>query len=450
MDLVARPPEGLSGTVRAPGDKSISHRAVMLGAMAHGTTTISNFLTGEDCMATIGAFRELGVSIDLRGTDCVVRGVGMEFVEGDVISVGNSGTTMRLLMGILAGSRTLSILTGDASIRRRPMGRVIRPLTLMGAHIHGRAHDTLAPIAICPADLKGVEYRSPVASAQVKSALLLAGLSAEGVTTVFEPHASRDHTERMLAQFGVRVERLAEECSASVTGGQRLVGRAIEVPGDISSAAFLLAAGVLSAGGEVALEGVGTNPTRDGVLEVLCAWGADLSITPCDQAGEHGEPTARLAMRPSQLRGGGFGGSLIPRLVDEVPILAFLAAFAEGSTEIRDAGELRVKESDRVATVAAALRQGGVEVQERPDGLLVHGLGPRGRFRSGEYDSHGDHRLAMSLCVAALRADGPVVVRDADCVATSFPGFAELLNSLSTSGLPWIEEIGGSSRITRG
>ncbi|BDG60629.1 3-phosphoshikimate 1-carboxyvinyltransferase [Caldinitratiruptor microaerophilus] len=416
----------LRGRLTVPGDKSISHRAVILGAIARGTTEITNFLPGGDCLRTVACMEALGAEVERRSpTHLRVRGRGLDGLREpeDVLDVGNSGTTIRLLTGLLAGQRFFSVLTGDASIRRRPMGRVVRPLTEMGAEIRGRQGGERAPLAVQGRALRPVHYRSPVASAQVKSAVLLAGLTCEGETAVTEPAPSRDHTERMLAGFGARVRR--QGLTAAVEGRPDLEGQRVDVPGDISSAAFLLVAAALVPGSEVVIEGVGVNPTRTGILDVLAAMGAAVELQNPREAA--GEPVADLYVRSAPgLRGAEIGGELIPRLIDEIPVLAVAACAAEGTTVIRDAAELRVKESDRLAALATELGRLGARVEERPDGLVIHGGGLRG----GRAQAHGDHRLAMALGVAGLVAPEGVEVEGAESVDVSFPGFWDVLAGL--------------------
>lgn len=427
MDVLVKPARALRGVVRVPGDKSVSHRAVMLGALAEGDTRVENFLTGEDCLATVRCFRELGVEIS--GPDAqnslVIRGRGPQGLKepSDVLDAGNSGTTMRLLAGILAGLPFFSVLTGDSSLRRRPMGRVAAPLREMGAQIWGRQNGEFAPLAIRGGNLRGISYRLPVASAQVKSAILLAGLLAGGGTAVTEATASRDHTERLLRYFGARLEITGR--TVSIKGGQRLAGRPLTVPGDISSAAFFLVAAACTPESEITVTGVGVNPTRTGILDVLWDMGADLHVF--NEREEGGEPVADLRVRSAPLSGTVIAGDLVPRLIDEIPVLAVAAAAARGRTEIRDAAELRVKESDRLAVLAGELRKFGADVEELPDGLVVRGGRP---LRGAVCCSHGDHRMAMALAVAGLLARGETCVAGAQCTAVSFPGFFDVLNSL--------------------
>jgi 3-phosphoshikimate 1-carboxyvinyltransferase len=417
--LVVAPGRPLRGMLRVPGDKSISHRAAILGAIARGTTRIVGYLRADDCMSTLRCLRALGVSIDDRGSALEIRGGGLREPE-EILDVGNSGTTIRLLAGVLAGHAFHSVLTGDASVRRRPMDRVADPLRLMGARISGRQAGRLAPLAIDGGGLRGIAYTTPVASAQVKSAVLLAGLLAAGETAVREPSQSRDHTERMLGGFGAQVVR--DGLTTRLHGSQILHGAEVRVPGDLSSAAFLLVAAALVPGSEVAVAGVGLNPTRTGVLDVLKLMGADVAVR--DLTEEGGEPVGTVAVRASRLHGVVIGGDLIPRAIDELPVLAVAAALAEGETVIRDAAELRLKESDRVAALARELGRLGARVEPQPDGLAI--VGGR-RLRGGRVESGGDHRIAMALAVAGLCADGQVTIDDPACIETSFPGFADTL-----------------------
>ena len=421
--LVVAPGRPLRGVLRVPGDKSISHRAAMLGAIARGTTHVAGFLRAEDCLSTLRCLRALGASINERGSDLEITGA--PFREPDeILDVGNSGTTMRLLAGLLAGHPFHSVLTGDASIRRRPVDRVAEPLRRMGATISGRQGGRLAPLSIDGGGLRGISYATPVASAQVKSAVLLAGLFADGETDVREPSQSRDHTERMLGAFGARIVR--DGLTTRLRGPQTLRAASVRVPGDLSSAAFFLVAAALIPGSELAVTDVGLNPTRTGVLDALKMMGADLEVR--DLREREGEPVGTVLVRGSRLRGATIGGDLVPRAIDELPVLAVAACFAEGETVIRDAAELRVKESDRIAALARELGRLGARVEPQPDGLaIVGGTALRGaRVHSG-----GDHRMAMALAVAGLRADGPVTIDDPACIETSFPGFADALRSVA-------------------
>lgn len=414
-------------TVTVPGDKSISHRALMLGAIAEGDTQVSGFLAGEDCLATLGAFRRMGVAIERpEATTVEIKGVGRSGLTAPEteLDLGNSGTAMRLMAGLLSGQPFHSILTGDTSLTGRPMQRVITPLEQMGARIDSR--DGKPPLAIhgrCPLD--AVHYHMPVASAQVKSALLLAGLYAGGETTVVEPAVTRDHTERMLGAMGVRVAR--DGGRISIAGGQSPGGRALSVPADLSSATFVILAALLSPRADVLIRNVGVNPTRTGVLQILKDMGAELTLENEGVLGE--EPVADIRVRASKLTGGAVDPGLVSLAIDEFPALFVAAAAAEGETVFSGLEELRVKESDRIAAMAAGLGAIGVEVQELADGAIVRG----GRFRSGTVESHGDHRVAMALAVAGTIADGPVTVRDVAAVDTSFPGFAALMNDLGAA-----------------
>ncbi len=413
----------IAGAIRVPGDKSISHRSLLLGAMAHGVTEVRGFLQSEDCLATLRALRALGAEITESTEGCLrILGRGPEGLrEPDtILDAGNSGTSLRLLAGLLAGRPFFSILTGDASLRSRPMRRVVDPLTAMGATVLGRASGQYPPLAIQGCHLSGIAWTSSVASAQVKSAILLAGLQAAGETSVTEPMLSRDHTERMLQAFGVPVRR--QGTTVSVPGQARLRGASLAVPGDLSSAAFFLVAAAACPGGEVVIRDVGVNATRIGALEVLQAMGATISQE--HARSEAGEPLADLVVRGAQLRGTRIGAEMIPRLIDEIPVLAVAAALAEGETVISGAAELRVKEVDRLSALAGELAKLGVQVAEERDGLRI--VGGR-RLRGAVVRSRGDHRMAMALTIAGLFADGETRVQDVDCVETSFPRFAGLL-----------------------
>ncbi|MEN9877096.1 MAG: 3-phosphoshikimate 1-carboxyvinyltransferase [Cyanobacteriota bacterium] len=423
----------LRGTVRVPGDKSISHRALLFGAIAEGETRIEGLLPAEDPLNTAACLRAMGVEVSAieAGQPVLVRGVGLDGLQepAQVLDCGNSGTTMRLMLGLLAGrSGRHFVLDGDSSLRRRPMARVAKPLGQMGACIHGRQGGNLAPLAIQGRPLQGAVIRTPVASAQVKSALLLAGLSADGPTTVIEPALSRDHSERMLRAFGAD---LVSEPEASdgprvlITPGARLQGQRVVVPGDISSAAFWLVAGLLVPGAELLLENVGLNPSRTGILEVLEAMGAPLEFL--NERLVAGEPVGDLRVRPAPLKAFTIGGELIPRLVDEIPILAVAALAAEGTSVIRDAEELRVKETDRLAVMARQLRAMGAELEETSDGLVIPG---GQQLQGATVDSETDHRVAMSLAVAALGASGSTSIARAEAAAVSYPNFWDDLAKL--------------------
>ncbi|WP_287128491.1 3-phosphoshikimate 1-carboxyvinyltransferase [Candidatus Cyanaurora vandensis] len=417
----------LRGTVQVPGDKSISHRALMFGALAQGTTRIQGLLAGEDPQSTARCLRALGVEItDLTAPEVLVTGVGLGGLQEPlgVLDSGNSGTTLRLLLGVTAAQPGLfTTWTGDSSLTRRPMGRVVQPLTQMGAKIWGRAAGKFAPLAVQGTALQPLHYVSPVASAQVKSALLLAGLLSEGETLVTEPHPSRDHTERMLRAFGCPVT--VKGTTVSVMGPAALTAQNIIVPGDISSAVFWLVAATITPDSELTLLNVGLNPSRTGALEVLQQMGADITILNCREAG--GEPVADLRVRSAQLTGAVLEGALIPRLVDEIPVLAVAATQATGTTTIRDAQELRVKESDRLQAVAQQLGILGADITEYPDGLVIRG---KTELRGGAVRSLGDHRMAMALAVAGLVGRGAVEIEDAQCAQVSYPNFFKVLKEL--------------------
>jgi 3-phosphoshikimate 1-carboxyvinyltransferase len=419
----------LRGTITVPGDKSISHRSLMLGAIASGETTIEGLLLGEDPHSTAACFRTMGAKIsELNSQRVTVQGIGLGALQEplEVLDAGNSGTTIRLMMGLLAGhADRFFTITGDASLRSRPMSRVVTPLSSMGAQIWGRAGNSRAPLAIQGQRLQPIHYHSPIASAQVKSAVLLAGLLADGHTTVTEPALSRDHSERMLRAFGAEIAVDAETCSATVTGWPKLVGQQVVVPGDISSAAFWLVAAAVIPDSELMLLNVGVNPTRTGILDALALMEADLELL--NQREIAGELVADIRVRSSKLQACEISGALIPRLVDEIPILAVAALFAKGTTIIKDAAELRVKESDRLAVIADQLGRMGANLTERPDGLEI----PGGQSLTGaELDSCTDHRIAMSLAIAALLARGDSHLQRADAAAVSYPSFFETLATL--------------------
>jgi len=421
------PAKAIRGELGVPGDKSISHRSIMLGSLANGTTRITNFLRGEDNFSTMGAFRAMGVAIEDDGQTVMVRGVGLHGLREpeDVLDCGNSGTTMRLMTGLLSGQRFFSVLTGDQYLRKRPMKRVTEPLACMGAQIAGRGNGTLAPLAISGAQLTGIHHQSPIASAQVKSALMLAGLYAAGETTITEPSLSRDHSERMLRHFGANLA--SSGTNVTLWGGQELQGQEICVPGDISSAAFLLVAALIVPGSELLIRNVGVNPTRTGILDILQAMGGDIVLQ--DQRDISGEPVADLLVRSSRLRGIEIGGDVVPRAIDEFPAICVAAALAEGTTTLRDAHELRVKETDRIAAMVANLRLiGAGTIEETDDGMVMQGVES---LVGGTVTSFGDHRIAMALSIAALACRAPVTVDDVSCVATSFPCFFELLSRVA-------------------
>ncbi|MED4783180.1 3-phosphoshikimate 1-carboxyvinyltransferase [Brevibacillus choshinensis] len=424
--LRVRQANKINGTVKVPGDKSISHRAVMFGSLAEGTTTIEGFLTGADCLSTISCFRRMGIQIEQHGDKVTVEGKGWYGLQepSERLDVGNSGTTIRLMSGIMSTQPFHVVMEGDESIAKRPMRRVIGPLRQMGAKIDGRKDGEFTPLAIRGGDLEGISYQSPVASAQVKSAILLAGLQAKGVTSVTEPHLSRDHTERMLAAFGVNVVR--DGLTVSVEGGQSLQGRAIQVPGDISSAAFLIAAVMMVPGSSLLIENVGINPSRTGIIDVVQAMGGDLELV--NERVVNEEPVADLLVKHSQLQGIEIAGDIIPRLIDEIPVIAVMATQAKGHTVIRDAEELKVKETDRIATVVSQLSKFGAKVTPTDDGMIIEG---ESVLSGAVIDSMGDHRIGMAMAIAGLSASGETVIENEEAIDVSFPGFAELLERIS-------------------
>lgn len=429
--IIQRPAAGLSlqGRIRVPGDKSISHRALMLGAIAEGETQIQGLLLGEDPRSTAACFRALGAEISELNTELVtVKGIGLgNFREPvDVLDAGNSGTTMRLMLGLLAShpGRFFTV-TGDSSLRSRPMSRVVKPLQQMGAQIWGRKDNTLAPLAIQGQALQPIHYHSPIASAQVKSCILLAGLNTEGKTTVTEPALSRDHSERMLRAYGAELSIDPDTNSVTITGGAKLYGQTVIVPGDISSAAFWLVAGAIVPGSDLVVENVGVNPTRTGILEALELMGADIQLE--NQREVAGEPVADIRVRSGGLKSCTIAGDIIPRLIDEIPILAVAAVFAEGTTIIRDAQELRVKESDRITVMAQQLNKMGAKVTELPDGMEIIGGTP---LVGAEVDSYTDHRIAMSLAIASLNATGTTTIHRAEAAAISYPNFTHTLREI--------------------
>jgi len=417
----------LKGTLTVPGDKSISHRAVMFGSLARGTTRISHFLEGADCLSTISCFRKMGIEIDRNKDEILVHGRGLHGLTAptEILDVGNSGTTTRLISGILAGQTFTSELDGDDSIRTRPMKRIMTPLASMGADITSRLDNGCAPLIIHGRPLHAAHYDSPVASAQVKSCVLLAGMYADGITSVTEPFLSRNHTEIMLNYFGAEIT--SEGTTASIRPEPVLEGRDIQVPGDISSAAYFIAAGLLTPGSEILLKNVGINPTRAGILKVCMDMGADITLL---NESTEGEPTADLLIRTSSLKGTTIEGSIIPTLIDEIPMLAVMAAFAEGTTIIRDAQELKVKESDRIAVMVNNLRRMGADIEGTDDGMIIHGGRP---LHGAVIDSHLDHRIAMSFAVAGTICDGTVEILNGECVNISYPEFYHDLYSLDSS-----------------
>ena len=424
---------GLTGKIRVPGDKSVSHRSVMFSAIAKGKVRVRNFLEAADCLSTAACMRALGAGVERQaGGSLLVTGVGLHGLQEPqgVLDAGNSGTTLRLLLGILAAQPFFSTLTGDASLSRRPMGRVVEPLARMGAAIRGRGADRFLPLAVLPHEgrLRAMDYESPVASAQVKSAVLLAGLYADGETCVTEPALSRDHTERMLSAFGARIEREGTKVTIEPVD-ELFAPEEIVVPGDISSAAYWLVAASLIEGSDIILQDVGVNPTRTGILDVLSDMGANITV--CSERESGGETLADIRVRTASLRGASFGGEIIPRLIDEIPILAVAALFADGDTVISGAAELRVKETDRLAAVTAELNRlapGAVEAKE--DGMIIHG----GRTLSpASCRTYDDHRMAMSLAAAGAAGEG-VTLDAPSCVNISYPSFYETLDGLVQQG----------------
>lgn len=416
--------KNLHGIITVPGDKSISHRAVMFGALAQGTTHITGFLMGEDCLSTIDCFRRMGVQIEVSDKEVVVHGVGLHGLQApsEPLYTGNSGTTTRLLCGILAGQDFEVSMSGDASIQKRPMGRVMTPLKQMGADIEG-VNGNYCPLTLHAGHpLHGITYEMPVASAQLKSAILLAGLYADSVTTVIEPAPSRDHTERMLRALGAKVE--SNGCTVRLTPPDELHAQNIAVPADISSAAFFLVAGAIVPGAEITIRNVGINPTRTGILDVLREMGADITES---NVRDDMEPVCDLTIRASKLHGTTISGAVIPRLIDELPVLAVAAAFAEGETRICDAQELKVKESNRIAAMVAELTKTGADVEETEDGMIIRGGKP---LHGASFETYSDHRIAMSMAVCALACEGESEILNPDVVAISYPDFFQTLEQL--------------------
>lgn len=426
MEKQLIPIQSLNGTIKVPGDKSISHRAVMFGSIAEGKTTINGFLTGEDCLSTISCFKKLGVNIVQENEHVTVEGNGIAGLRpsSEDLYVGNSGTTIRLMLGILANTPFTSVLTGDDSIAKRPMNRVTKPLKQMGAEIQGNESGNKVPLQIKGGNVKGIHYRSPIASAQVKSAIILAGLEGEGTTSVTEPLKSRDHTERMLEAFGAKVK--SDALTVSIEGRQQLKGTHIEVPGDISSAAFFLVAGAIVPNSKITLQKVGLNPTRTGILDVLNDMGAQISYENVNEKAS--EPYGDLVIKTTSLKGTVIKGDVIPRLIDEIPIIALAATQAEGQTVIKDAHELRVKETDRIETVVNELKKMGAEIEATEDGMIINGKTP---LKGASVQSHGDHRIGMMLSIASCIAEGETTLDQSEAVAVSYPSFFNQLNSLS-------------------
>lgn len=415
----------LNGEITIPGDKSISHRAVMFGSLAKGTTRVTHFLQGADCLSTISCFRKLGIEVENTPDEILIHGKGLHGLSApsDILDAGNSGTTTRLISGILSAQNFNVTLTGDASICKRPMKRIITPLSMMGAKITSKNGNDCAPLLIEGAKLSGIHYNSPVASAQVKSSVLLAGLYADGKTSVTEPFISRNHTELMLRAFGATVT--SEDTTATVFPEPDLHAIEINVPGDISSAAYFIAAGLIVPNSEILIKNVGINPTRDGILKVALKMGGDITIL--NERTDGGEPTADLLVKSSTLHGITIEGGIIPTLIDEIPVIAVMAAAAEGVTTIKDAAELKVKESDRIAIVTENLSEMGCDITPTDDGMIIRGGKP---LHGGTLNSYLDHRIAMSFAIAALIAEGETHMKDAECVDISYPTFYHDLNSL--------------------
>lgn len=424
MNKVISSRTGLNGKIKIPGDKSISHRAVMFGSLAKGDTKITGFLKGDDCMSTISCFKKLGIDIEVNNDNVIVHGKGLNGLNApkETLDVGNSGTTIRLISGILAAQGFDSTLNGDASIQKRPMNRVIKPLSQMGADIES-ANDGYAPLTIHGKKLKSMEYTMPVASAQVKSSILLASLFAEGTTTIIEPVASRDHTEIMLNYFGANIKN--ENGVITSTPVKELYCKNLEVPGDISSAAFFMVAGLVVPNSHIIIENVGINPTRTGIIDALKAMGGYVEIINERKSG--GELVGDIEVKTSSLKATTLEGSIIPRMIDEIPVFTVAALCAEGTTVVKDATELKVKESNRIATMSQELGKMGVVIEETDDGMIIKG---NQKLKGAEVYSHLDHRVAMSCAIAGLIAEGETTIIDADCVGISFPNFYNLLNNL--------------------
>lgn len=417
--------ERIKGEITVPGDKSISHRAIMLGSISSGRSEVRGFLAADDCLSTIGCLRSLGVEIQQIGTNLIIEGKGLMGLRepSDYLNAGNSGTTMRLLAGILAGQPFFSIITGDSSLRKRPMERIATPLREMGAAIDGRGNGRLAPLAVRGGNLRGIDYKLPVSSAQVKSAVLLAGLYAGGVTRVFEEHQSRDHTERMLKAFGADIQR---EGNSTAVAASKLYGQQVEVPGDISSAAFFMVAAAAKIGSCLVIKGVGLNPTRTGIIDVLKAMGAKIELFNLCSSG--GEAFGDILVEGAKLNGICIERSMIPSLIDEIPVIAVAAALAEGTTRITGAEELKFKESNRISAVVVELKKLGVDIKELPDGMEIKGPNA---IQGGSVDSYGDHRIAMAMAIAGLYADGEVIIGNDEYIAVSFPQFQKALKLIT-------------------
>ena len=416
----------LKGEIKVPGDKSISHRGVMFGAISEGTTELTGFLDGADCRSTIGCFRAMGIDISQDADHVIIHGKGLHGLKApsQVLDVGNSGTTTRLISGILAGQPFLSSLNGDESIQKRPMGRIITPLTQMGAHIRSIKDNGCAPLEIGGAPLKAIHYDSPVASAQVKSCVLLAGLYADGITSVTEPVVSRNHTELMLSGFGADIK--SEGLTASIVGNPKLIGQNIEVPGDISSAAYFIVAGLICENADLLIKNVNTNPTRAGIIKVAQDMGGNIELL--NERIVSGEPVADIHVTSSNLHGCEISGDIIPTLIDELPVIAVMASCASGTTTIKDAAELKVKESDRITTVTENLKNMGCDITPTDDGMIINGGNP---LKGTTVKTYLDHRIAMSFAIAGLVAQGETTFDNEECCCISYPNFFRTLNNIT-------------------
>ena len=424
MNKLIEKSEGIRGEISVPGDKSISIRSVIFGSIAEGDTIITHLGTGGDIQSAVRCLKQLGVSFEEKNDSIIIHGKGLYGLSkpSTVIDVGNSGTTIRLLTGVLAGQKFESTITGDNSIQSRPMKRITNPLKLMGAEIKGERDDNCAPLIIVGKKLTAIKYVSPIASAQVKSSIMLASLYAEGITQILEPYKSRDHSERMMAYMGGNVT--VDGNNISIEGGQKLKGREIFVPGDISSAAFFIAGALIVDNSEILLKDIGVNPTRTGIIDVLKRMGANIFIQNIREI--NNEPVADILVKSSELKGIEISGETIPRVIDEIPILSVVAALSEGETIIKDAGELRVKETDRIKAVVTNLKRLGADIKELSDGMNINGPS---KLKGAELESFGDHRIALAFTVAGLNADGNTVIKDAEWADISFPGFFSMLNN---------------------
>lgn len=426
MNTVINPAKQINGTITVPGDKSISHRSVMLGAISKGITHVSGFLTGEDCLSTIGCFKELGINIEIDGTNVTVYGKGIHGLSSPTktLDVGNSGTTLRLMSGLLAAQPFSSRITGDSSIQKRPMGRVAAPLEMMGGKISSEGEKLTAPLFIEGNRLHSIEYTLPVASAQVKSALILAGLYADGVTKITEPEQTRDHTEIMLNYLGADITR--DGNTITVNPVNELTARDIHVPGDISSAAYFIAAALICPNSHVIIKNVGVNPTRTGIITAFRNMGGNIELL--NERTVCGEAVADISAKTSNLHGTVINGDIIPKLIDEIPVIAAVACYADGTTTIADAQELKVKESDRISTMVTELSRMGADITSTDDGMIINGTG---KLNGAVCESYNDHRVAMSLSIAALGADGQTEIKNSECASISFPEYYDLLKSLT-------------------